>query len=106
MPTSGLDPWDAEREIVGLPVQPTERGRAGAGAIPLCLRVCWWGLMMCDAVIASDEIAAARLLDRPAIYLSLIGPFYLGATLALVAWWHTRGPGRRSWRSPASRPSP
>jgi hypothetical protein len=68
--------------------------RTGAAAIPLSLCVCWWVLAVCDAIIAADEIAAAWLFHRPAIYLSLIGPLYFGAMLALIAWWHTRGPGR------------
>jgi hypothetical protein len=78
------------------------RTTPAAAAIPRSLRASWWALLVCDAVIAVDVIAAARLFARPAIYLSLIGPFYFGATLALIAWWHTRGPGRRLWSSPAS----
>jgi hypothetical protein len=82
-----------ERAVVRAEPAP----RAGAAAIPRCLRVSWWVLMVCDGIFAADVIAAARLFDRPLIYLSLIGPGFLGSTLALIAWWHTRGPGRRLW---------
>jgi hypothetical protein len=73
---------------------------AGAAAIPLGLRVCWWVLVVADAVLAASEIGLALLLGRPyALILWLLGPLCCGATLALIAWWHTRGPGRRLWNA-------
>lgn len=68
------------------------KSRQTAGGHALGLRVCWWVLVACDAVLVVDVIAAARLFDRPAIYLSLIGPLYFGGALGLIAWWHS---GRR-----------
>jgi hypothetical protein len=71
---------------------------AGAAAIPLGLRVCWWVLVVADAALAAAEIGLAVIFDRPyALVLWLFGPLCCGATLALIAWWHTRGPGRRLW---------
>jgi hypothetical protein len=76
---------------------------AGAAAIPLALRVCWWALVVADAVVVAAEIDLAQLLGRPyALPLWLSGPLAFGAMLAGVAWWHSRGPGRRWWSSPAS----
>jgi hypothetical protein len=73
---------------------------AGAAAIPLGLRVCWWVLVVADAVLVAAEIGLALTLDRAyALALWLLGPLFFGATLALIAWWHTRGPGRRLWNA-------
>jgi hypothetical protein len=53
-------------------------------------------LLIADAVLVASAIGMALLLGRPyALALWLFGPLFFGATLALIAWWHTRGPGRR-----------
>jgi hypothetical protein len=51
-------------------------------------------LVVADAVLVASEVGLALLLGRPcALALWLFGPLFFGATLALIAWWHTRGPG-------------
>jgi hypothetical protein len=66
--------------------------------IPRALRACWWGLVVADAMLVASEIELALLLGRPCgMALWLLGPLFCGATLALMAWWYTRGAGRRLW---------
>ena len=87
----------ADQDLPGGTATPASPASpAGAAAIPLGLRVCWWVLVVADAVLVAAEIGLALVLDRAhALALWLLGPLFFGATLALIAWWHTRGPGRR-----------
>jgi hypothetical protein len=73
----------------------------GAGQIPLSLRVCWWVLLGCDSVMVAAVLGLAEQLGVRLLVVGLPGPLYFGSMLVCVAWWHTRGPGRRLW-SPVS----
>ena len=90
-------PLDPENE------RPEERPalRAGAGAIPLFLRACWWGLLGCDAVMAAAVVGLAGEFGSRLLLAGLPGPVFSAGILLFVGWWHARGPGRRLWR-PAS----
>jgi hypothetical protein len=87
MTCSGLDPGR----------EPAPAGSPARVSIPAWVRCCWWALLGCDAVLIWAWIEAARLFGRPVIYLYLAGPVLFGATLLLIGWWHTRGPGAGSW---------
>ena len=88
-----LDPEDEHLEELPAP-------RAGAGAIPLSLRVCWWGLLGCDAVMVAAVIGLGEEFGARLVLAGLPGPLFNAAMMLFVGWWHTRGPGRRHWRRP------
>jgi|GEM_PF-4751952 len=73
--------------------------RTYAGAIPLSLRVCWWGLLGCDAVMAAAVVGLAGEFGSRLLLAGLPGPLLSAGILLFVGWWHRRGPGRRLWSS-------
>jgi hypothetical protein len=92
MTVSPLDPEDEHPEERPAP-------RAGAGAIPLSLRVCWWGLVGCDAVMAAAVVGLAGEFGSRLLLAGLPGPVFSAGILLFVGWWHAHGPGRRLWRT-------
>jgi hypothetical protein len=92
MTTSPLDPEDERSERRPAP-------RAGAGAIPLSLRVCWWGLLGCDAVMVAAVVGLASEFGARLLLAGLPGPVFSGGIPVFVGWWHARGPGRRLWKT-------
>ncbi len=88
MTTSPLDPED-DRPL-----------RVGAGAIPRSLRVCWWGVLGCDAVMAAAVVGLAEQFGARLLLRGLPGPLFNAGVMLFVGWWHTRGPGRRLWSRP------
>jgi len=93
-----LDPEDEHLEELPAP-------RAGAGAIPLSLRVCWWGLLGCDAVTAAAAVSLACAVGARPLVAGLLGPLLSAGILLFVGWWHTRGPGRRLWSTASADPA-
>ena len=96
MSTSGdfLDPPPRET--------PAPAPAAGGARIPLSLRLCWWGLLGCAAVMVAAVLGLAEQFGSRLLVAGLPGPLFFAAMLLFVAWWHTRGPGRRLWSTPAS----
>ncbi|HEV3078074.1 MAG TPA: hypothetical protein VHB47_26915 [Thermoanaerobaculia bacterium] len=74
----------------------------GAGAIPVSLRIGWWVLLGCAGVMVAAVLGLAEQLGARLLVAGLPGPLCFGGMLLLVAWWHTRGPGRHLWSMPAS----
>jgi hypothetical protein len=81
---------------------PPPAAAGGAAAIPLSLRLCWWGLLGCAGVMVAAVLGLAELLGPRLLVAGLPGPLFFGGMLLFVAWWHTRGPGRRLWSTPDS----
>ena len=92
MTVSPLDPEDELPEEWPAP-------RPGAGAVPLSLRVCWWGLVGCDAVTAAAVVGLAGEFGSRVLLAGLPGPVFSAGILLFVGWWHAGGPGRRLWRT-------
>jgi hypothetical protein len=75
-------------------------GARGARRACAALWLCWWVMLACDGVIAAAVLVMAQGFGWPVrmVLLGLFGPLFNAGGLAFVAWWHTRGPGRRSTR--------
>ncbi|HEY6321894.1 MAG TPA: hypothetical protein VJA16_10080 [Thermoanaerobaculia bacterium] len=79
-------PLDCEDE----PPEQRPAPRAGAGGIPLSLRVCWWSLLGCDALMAAGVVGLAGELGARLLLAGLPGPVFSAGILLFVQRLATR----------------